>query len=224
MKKMIVYCVVLAILASLCVMPVSAAEVVDHANEASAQPHTQDEMKAMLIQYFPEYASRIQNASSNEAAIASVGADRVVINKTKSISDDEDLTYIEYASGKAVSVYRVTVTNTRVTTPSGSAYTTVVCNIEVHSLAHTGVMYISGFTYVLNSGGYDYISSVGTTNLSTVGCTYMSNRTKWSENSAGPAHAIYQGSFLNIGDDLVDLYDYCTLYVYVGNDQLTYSA
>lgn len=85
----------------------------------------------------------------------------VIYSETKSVSDDETLTYSEYSSGRASLLYQKSWSNTTTSTAvSGGTQYRSTCAVTVTGCY--GSVYTSGFTYTINLNSIDWIDSIGT--------------------------------------------------------------
>lgn len=218
MKKAMAIILIICVVLSFSVLPVSANEI--H-TEILRRPLSDEELDNLAAEAFPEYADRILTSQSRYSSY-SLQNNEKVIEETRKISDTEYITYIEYADGRSSLIFQVDVYQG--STSSGSNTVTKTVDFQIRHVFMTGSMYISGFKYTIVTGGYDYINSAGT-----FSCTAENgSRTVYSyqETASGDAEmrcsCIFNMS--GFGDFATVSPVPCTFRVIVGNDTISYDA
>lgn len=147
---------------------------------------------AMGCELFPEYASKIKNPPVMALyARSEVVSPTVVNSQTKSLSENETLTYMEFGNGVTTLIYNklwhesYNSANGRMTHIKGNF--SCVCNMSLDTL------FVSDFHYVIDSLGYDYISSFGTDDTSS--CQILARYTKQYEDVNSNAYIEYRVLF-----------------------------
>lgn len=214
MKKAISLC--LAMLLLIGMLPMGA--IPASADEVESTRYTRDEIVAITCAAFPEYATSFTSQSVPEAMTCTED-DPVVISETREVSDNEMVTYVQYASGVALSLltkyWKVTNSST-----SGNV-TTYTGTLDVVCTTSTKVFRVVNFRYKINTSGYDSIvnsfSNTGTT------ATYKLAYKNLTETSSSKAYVWYEVKFEP--EDYAAYTTYAArIILYVGNDTLTISA
>ncbi len=181
-----------------------------------------EEMVELALEYFPEYSEKINHPASVESVLANQtrSNDYLMVNETKKISETEQITYQEYASGRANIMFTIDENITLTQNGSGrQMYRSL--NIQVYSLFLHGSMYIVGFAYTIYYDGYDLINDLGDTRASYLPVNLVNY--KMNENSSGPATVVYSAVFeYPEGSFLGGLTVPCGLEITVGDNE--YSA
>jgi len=219
MKKFVALFLVIGIFASFGFLSANAVESVN--TETVRQPLSDEELDNLAAKAFPEYAERILNPQISSATSSS-RSNVKVIEETRQISETESITYIEYADGRGSIVFVTDVYEG--STSTGSNSTTKVLDFQIRHVFISGSMYISGFTYTIVNGGYDYINSVGTFTTSDGAATPSVSRLK--ETSSANAQVFYTYTFeMTTGGDYLQGGSVpCTFQILVGDDDISYGA
>ena len=191
--------------------------------KVSGEIKTDAEMIELALEYFPEYSERIENpvrANSRTVQLA-LENDALVINETKNVSDDEQIVYQEYASGRANILF--IVDEYVDSTSNGSNYTSKVISVRVYSTFFAGSMYIDGIEYTIYNNSYDKINDYGYTGMSALPITVSHKQA--TENASGPATATYTATFgFNSGSFFEGQVMNCSLVIEVGGNECTLTA
>ena len=191
--------------------------------KASDEIKTDDEMIKLALEYFPEYSERIKNPVrlNMRNSQTTLETDTLVINEKRNVSDDEQIVYQEYASGRAnilfiVDEYVDSISN-------GSNYTSKVISVRVYSAFLAGSMYIDGIKYTIYNNSYDKITDYGYVGMSALPITVSHKQA--TENSSGPATATYTATFgFNSGSFFEGQVMNCALVIEVGDNTCTITA
>lgn len=219
MKRFIALVLVIGLFASFGVLGANAVEAVN--TETVRQPLSDEELDNLAAEAFPEYADRILNPPTTSTT-NSTRSNVKVIDETRQISDTERITYIEYADGRGSIVFVTEVYEG--STSAGTNYTTKVLDFQIRHVFMPGSMYISGFTYTIVNGGYDYINSPGS--FSCTAENGMRTAYRAQENANADAELTYSCVFdmSNVGDFMQATPISCIFQILVGNDTISYNA
>lgn len=145
--------------------------------------YSYDELIAIACNAFPEHADKIHSPCSAPSNYTLSSSDAELIEtKSVALSDTETVTYYEYANTMVFITYtdefirQTSSTNGNLTTVTGIV--SVICNMS------SDVFYISGFSYCINSAGYDSIVSAGQDLSSCDSSVYWQRDTETASQSA----------------------------------------
>lgn len=178
---------------------------------------TYDELIEIALDAFPEHFGMSGDNARLASGTFSTELGTPISSQTKSISENEQITYTEYSSG--YSLYTFEVDWLINSSASGTGYSTVNTDIYVYSYFLTGMLCVREFSYTHVQYGYDVISSIGSVANSSIQA--YTGGYKLQEDANGPAYAYYSGAFENprLGANITVI-----LAVYVGNDNRTYEV
>lgn len=137
-------------------------EIFEFQDETMSRAY-QIKVEALGEALFPEYAQKASESMIRPVALSVGNAELgdVIYSETKSVSDNETLTYAEYTSGRASLTYQKSWSNTSTSTAvSGGTQYRSTCAVTVTGCY--GSVYTSGFTYTINLNNFDWIDSIGT--------------------------------------------------------------
>lgn len=182
---------------------------------------TDEEVRAIIVETFPEYAMARNSLPASDPTTESEPP-KIVSTETRQYSEDIDVTRMAYDDGSAAYVTALTNSVSFDTnwTSSGSSYTRYNVNIFVQlDYPYMGSMSVSGFDYTINNDSYDQINSVGSLVTSMATNPQISHE-RYNEDSAGSAQVFYSGTFEHY---LTGGMLQRTLVVYVGNNSRSYT-
>lgn len=189
----------------------------------SSEIKTDAEMIELALEYFPEYSERIKNPvrANSRTVQTTLENDALVINETRNVSEDEQIVYQEYASGRANILF--IVDEYVESTSSGSNYTNKVISVRVYSAFLAGSMYICDIEYTIYNNSYDKINDYGYVGMSALPITVSHKQA--NENASGPATATYTATFgFNSGSFFEGQVMNCALLIEVGGNKCTITA
>lgn len=236
MKKLLAVFLSLVMMLTLIPYGVSAAEVEDS---------RETDLITKAADVFPEYADKLLNPRSRVATHSGNPTPRVlVVEKTRSVSDKESITYTEYSDGcillrddycvyESEALYsddenpEFNEDSTVVSSDKGSFYKRYTINVTATCIGpyggRTGYFYLDGVSYTILNGlvNYDSITNPGTARKG-ANCDYA-NRTVYerTEFDRGYARVAYNLTF-RIGSGSGDVL-HSVLAVSVGEDSATIS-
>ena len=212
MKKVISLC--LAALMLMTVLPFSALA-------ANANMSERDQLIALACDTFPEYASKIRGEGlSIDSVLRSTQSRELVIEETRSLSESESISYIEYSDGSVYLLdYYIIPEYFYVDSSSDSATSTLyTCQINISCNFNSGAYgHITDLKYIISYSGFDQITDVGTPMKGDFNrLEPNTNSNILVETATSDAHISY---FMNIDcDDSTTPLDF-TLHIYVGDDR-----
>lgn len=179
----------------------------------------QIKVEDLAEEIFPEYTMKSNEATMKTLSVAQTSPEwgAVVYSETRTVSDTEKLTYVEYANGRSAYMYqKAWASASERPTLAGRQYTgTLVITV----LGCYGSVYVQGLQYTINDYTYDTIDAVG----KCVGGNAPFNvLEKQRENASGPARAVYGGNVedmlfsmtipvsfsIEVGNNMFRVYDY----------------
>lgn len=193
MKKLAFFLACLMVV-SILPIPAYAAERLQQSD--SIQITTKKSLDDLVISAFPEYESKIRGENQNEISVTSISSSAmdVVVCETRKLSDEVEVTYVEYSNGVVISfLSENVVVRSSSTTGSMNIYTVDIyasCNYS------DGMVEVSDFQYALcMNTSYDAILSRG--DLQHLGSVApLEGNYKMSEDANGPAYAEYCFTFI----------------------------
>ena len=130
----------------------------DTRDEKTISREYQLEVEKLGAELFPQYAEKEVTMRTRTVSTEELGT--MVYSETKPVSETEDLTYVEYSSGRAALFYQKSWTDTS-TSPAVSGGTQYRRTLVVTVNGCYGSVYVSGFIYTINLNNYDWIDNEG---------------------------------------------------------------
>ena len=194
---------------------------------ASENTYEEIQIATKACAAFPEYADKIQAKLQNADAQIAAFSDSprtIVTNETRDISDKESITYTEFSDGLillASSSVSHSVSSGGSST-SGSK-TTYTITISTSLVGYSGcTAKLKNVKYVIDTSGYDKITSAGTTEKGT-NCTGCSARiSRSTETSSQKAEMVASITYL-YGNASAGQFCSTELVMTVGNNQRSIS-
>lgn len=194
LKKVIIFILTIAVIAS----SHSTVYALDE-DRASDSPEflSKNELQKIAVKAFPEHADVILEITpASDAFVSNNSADpfeKVTVYETRTLSDTEAVTYIEYESSLALYTYYKTVSN--VSSSSGTGYSSKTVNVYVSNTGATNCYMLSNFKYTLVQSSYDMIDDDGTFYDSETVTTVTSNGFQRKETASSYAFVSYPAVF-----------------------------
>lgn len=188
------------------IIPASA--VVPPADQAPInKDYTKAEIQAIAAAAFPEYADRItaEAAPSVYQALNSNTPDRVLLSKSKDLSDEMSVTYAEYASGANLAIVAWKDSGYDVTESETNGYLIHnVITFWIESNVSDATITRTDFRCTYAIDDYDIITHTGHT-VNANSASYSLDPTsnvQMTETSARDAYVLYHGIFQSWLPDL----------------------
>lgn len=202
-----------------------------NAYAAAEETHLEDELLELACQIFPEYALTIQRAASGNLPRSSLReTPHVIINKTRAVNENRELTYVQMSNDSVYIVdgqFSAEVEN--ITTDTGTpSVTTYFCDFSVTCAQGSQNFKIDDFSYRIYPSDFDVILKFGTpyfekkyATTKPGDSTFSEEAKKTYENSAGKACLSYYLAFEDMRNNGV-YYD-ATFNIEIGENHRTIS-
>lgn len=185
---------------------------------------SKEDINAIAISAFPEYAAKILSQPTYAEVLTALSdtSPELTYSETRTISDNEEITYLEYSNGTYGLLFN---SYQKITSSSNSGYAAVrEANFWVTYSLSSDVSYVNNFQYQLVSGNYDSIISTGYTYAPTLSPMLCSH--SLTETATAPAYAEYLCYFPSTvsspngeTNTIINVY----LRIQVGNDSMSRS-
>ena len=173
---------------------------------------------------FPEYADKIcadEICAQNVEQDSDMEENQIVVQETRSISENELVGYTEYANGVGVLSVLHTVGKNVTNTQNFGNYTTYTLNAWLQCLGSYDVLLVEGIK-LQAAGNYSYLENEGKcSEASTTTFGWVSDSKTTGGNGDLSAYVTYLGGFkvdFNIGMGEYHSVVNASLKVYIGND------
>lgn len=200
-------------------MPVAASAATEAENE-------RDELLALACAVFPEHTDVIRNQEMPNVSCQtqSDGTIEVVTKETRAVSDDTELTYIEY-SDRTAAIIKGKFTAERTSSSDQSelgGVVTTTCSFKVTCSTSSGVFTLSRVMYKMNANDYDYFLNAGSSSVNNY-CSVLSNSYNQYETASSLATIVYKLRF-NYGSTSGSSgnFNVTDFYIKVGNNGMEY--
>ena len=153
----------------------------------------QNEVIALACEVFPEYANKILAPAVDISIYGrSMNQRTLVVSETRSVSDNEYITYSEYSDGVVLLTdYEFEHTETTNDYDSNPMTTTVDMDIKATCTNVSGYFLLEGVRYMLINGSYDTILDVGTPTYSGKCTLHTAFTPVLNESASGNAYICY---------------------------------
>lgn len=173
---------------------------------------------------FPEYSEKIIASSSIKASRSTSDEKlRIVVQETRSISDNQELTYIELSNREVLLAnnhYTVDADQTSQETGT-SGVVTYTYNFSITRLSSAGTFALNNFRYKIYPNNYDSIVSPGIVSTNP-GCTATRDVYTQYETASKPAQVSY-GMVFVLGQSGTDAFQ-GDFIIKVQNNRMSYSV
>ncbi len=174
-------------------------EVINEAAETAVSKANQIKVETLGAELFPQYVEKNGSMAtrSYSNACGEIGLGEIIYSETKAVSEDEELTYVEYASGRAALLYQKSWLNTSTSTAvsGGTQYRrTLVVTVS----GCVGSVSVSKFAYTINPNSPDWIDNVGQC-VDSSGTAVIQPHSMAESGAGAPARVTYAG---NVEDTL----------------------
>lgn len=213
MKKIMSFFLTIVLLMGVCIVPSSASD--ENMLPPDVKIRSGEDAIELACEIWPEYEDKLLWKDVKPLTRSAAENNKIVVQKTHQISENEIITYIEYENGLAVVMANSNWIEDSHT--SGSGYDDYSGSFFVASGMSTA--HLLNFRYRINKSGYDQILSKG--DMYTVQANVSTHGYKPSENASGPAYYTFQVYFV---DNLGNLYGSSIAGLQVGNNKFSWSA
>lgn len=169
-------------------------EVINEVAETAVSKVDQIKVEALGVKLFPQYVEKTGSMAtcSYSNAWGEIGLGEIIYSETKAVSEDEELTYVEYTSGRASLLYQKSWSNTSTSTAvSGGTQYRRTLIVTVSGCA--GSVSVKGFTYTINPTSPDWIDDAGQC-IDNSGFTTITRHSMMENGSGAPARVTYAGN------------------------------
>lgn len=155
-------------------------------------------VEALGAELFPQYAEKDGSVAmcAYTNTLSNGGLGDVVYSETKTVSENEQLTYVEYASGRASLLYQKSWSNTSTST-AVSGGTQYRRTLTVTASGCGGSVSVKGLTYTINPTSPDWIDNAGEC-IDNSGYTTITRHSMTESGSGAPARITYAGNVEDI--------------------------
>ena len=213
MKKLMSIGLTAMLLAGVCVAPTYASN--EDAIPDDIQIRSGEDAIELACEIWPEYEDKLLWKDAKPLTRSAAGDNKVVVQETQQLSENESITYVEYENGFAMVM--TTSSWTEESHTSGSGYDDYTGGMYVASGMSSA--HLLAFQYRINHSSYDQILSDGS--MYTVHSSVYKHGFEPKESASGPAYYTYQVYFT---DDLGNLYGSSIVNLRIQNNNFTWSA